>query len=138
MDIAEALDIQISRTKHERYRELCDPSHPDHAAWQSHVIIAASSPWPPVPPPVPLPAPAIEPPSLMTRVATAATAAVTFVASGFEVLTEADVQARLAVCNGCEQRTGNGFCAGCGCYLAAKARLPHEVCPIGKWPVSPA
>lgn len=30
MILIEALDIVISRTRHERYRELCDPAHPDY------------------------------------------------------------------------------------------------------------
>jgi hypothetical protein len=30
MEIAEALELVVGRTKHERYRALVDPSHPDH------------------------------------------------------------------------------------------------------------
>ena len=30
MTLAEALDIVVARTGHRRYRELCDPAHPDY------------------------------------------------------------------------------------------------------------
>lgn len=26
-----------------------------------------------------------------------------------------------------------GYKKGCGCRLRAKTKLPHEVCPLGKW-----
>jgi hypothetical protein len=30
MTLAQALAIVVGRTRHERYRELCDPAHPDY------------------------------------------------------------------------------------------------------------
>lgn len=30
MDLQSALDIVVARTRHGRYRELCDPAHPDY------------------------------------------------------------------------------------------------------------
>jgi hypothetical protein len=41
--------------------------------------------------------------------------------------------ARLAVCDACPHRLKSGRCAKCGCFLAAKAAVAAEVCPIGKW-----
>lgn len=26
-----------------------------------------------------------------------------------------------------------GYKRGCGCRLRAKTKLPHEMCPLGKW-----
>lgn len=119
-----------------RYCELVDPANPDAYQRESYTRHLRGE-MPPVasnPPPAPAP---VETPSLVTQFVTATQAAATFVASGFEALPEADVQARLAICNGCDQRTAGGMCSGCGCWLAAKARLPHEVCPAGKWPTPP-
>lgn len=30
MTLAEALDLVVARTGHARYRDLCDPTHPDY------------------------------------------------------------------------------------------------------------
>ncbi len=38
MEYLEALEIVVARTGHVRYRELCDSSHPDHAAWRKRVL----------------------------------------------------------------------------------------------------
>ena len=67
-------------------------------------------------------------------------------------LTNAQYEARIAACLGCEhlQRTNSvpvGFCGACGCgknkfaELTVKANLPAASCPKGKWngdPVQPA
>lgn len=67
-------------------------------------------------------------------------------------LTNAQYEARIAACLGCEhlQRTNAapfGFCGACGCgknkfsELTVKANLPGASCPKGKWhgdPVQPA
>jgi hypothetical protein len=52
MTLADALDIQIARTGHARYRWLCSEDNPDHAqrdAYRRLVIQQASGPWPPQP-----------------------------------------------------------------------------------------
>jgi hypothetical protein len=43
----ESLEIMVSRTGHERYRELCAEEWPDHAAWRDLVIRQAQEPLPP-------------------------------------------------------------------------------------------
>lgn len=52
MEISEALDIVVARTGHVRYRDLCDPSHPDyHPGYPALVIAMAEDRPPPAPPP---------------------------------------------------------------------------------------
>jgi hypothetical protein len=62
----------------------------------------------------------------------AAKAAAGFVASGFKTVSREIQQQRLHVCSSCEHHTGLR-CRLCGCFTAAKARLPLERCPIDKW-----
>ena len=57
-----------------------------------------------------------------------------FAASGFKTVSREANQERLKVCSQCEQHTGIR-CKLCGCFTAQKAWLPHEHCPINKWPV---
>lgn len=42
---------------------------------------------------------------------------------------------RLSVCSECPERRW-ASCGICGCFLQAKARIPEEQCPIGKWEVT--
>jgi len=56
-----------------------------------------------------------------------------FAAGGFRTVTEEDHRLRLAQCDGCEHHTGTR-CNLCGCFTQAKGWMPHEDCPIGKWP----
>lgn len=56
-----------------------------------------------------------------------------FVESGFKTVTQQVYQKRLQKCSSCRHHTGVR-CKLCGCFTSAKAWLPHEVCPIGKWP----
>lgn len=41
---------------------------------------------------------------------------------------------RLKICLECPFRAGI-FCRECGCELHAKAEIPEEYCPKGKWGV---
>ena len=56
-----------------------------------------------------------------------------FSAGVFRTVTQQDHAARLAQCNTCEHHTGTR-CNLCGCFTQAKAWMPHEDCPINKWP----
>jgi hypothetical protein len=68
------------------------------------------------------------------RMATsAATASAKFVGSGLKVVSSETRQRRLRVCASCEHHTGMR-CRVCGCFTSAKTWLPHEACPIGRWP----
>jgi tetratricopeptide (TPR) repeat protein len=72
-------------------------------------------------------------PGLLRMAFTAAKAMVRFVTSGLKVVPTETRAGRLRVCAGCAQHTGMR-CRVCGCFTAVKARLPHESCPLGKWP----
>jgi Tetratricopeptide repeat len=55
-----------------------------------------------------------------------------FLGSGFETATAEVHRSRVEICSTCEHHTGLR-CRVCGCFTAAKARLRHEHCPLGKW-----
>ena len=44
---------------------------------------------------------------------------------------------RLDICGRCELLRGTR-CGRCGCFVALKARLPRERCPLGRWDGVPA
>ncbi len=50
MTWTDAVDIVVARTKHEKYRELCEESRPGHDQWRAVVIaMAVEAPeYPPV------------------------------------------------------------------------------------------
>jgi len=56
-----------------------------------------------------------------------------FAASGFKTVDAGLHELRMAQCRTCEHRR-NAQCALCRCYIDKKAWLPHEDCPIGRWP----
>jgi len=57
MLLSEAIDITVAKTKHERFRELLDPSHPDYQPKYEGVVraIAEGRQYIPGPAPVALP-----------------------------------------------------------------------------------
>lgn len=63
---------------------------------------------------------------------TAAKAMAAFVASGFKVAAPQVFRERTGLCMICDHHTGTR-CRVCGCITAAKARIQHERCPLGKW-----
>lgn len=72
-------------------------------------------------------------PGVLRMALSAAKSAAKFAGSGFKTVDPAVYRVRLAVCSTCDQHTGLR-CRVCGCITAAKARLGHEDCPVGKWP----
>jgi hypothetical protein len=41
---------------------------------------------------------------------------------------------RYEICKGCpELIQTTKTCKKCGCFMAAKTKLPHASCPLGKW-----
>lgn len=42
------------------------------------------------------------------------------------------IDARLAICGGCDKFDGK-TCRVCGCHMKWKVALAASVCPIGKW-----
>jgi tetratricopeptide (TPR) repeat protein len=72
-------------------------------------------------------------PGLLRMAMSATKSMAQFAGSGFRT-TPPDIQRRrVQTCAACEHHTGMR-CKVCGCFTAAKSRLLHESCPIGKWP----
>jgi len=74
----------------------------------------------------------IEGPGLLRMALTATTAMAKFLASGLKTVSRSEVERRLRTCAVCPHYTGLR-CRVCGCFTNAKARLPYEACPLGKW-----
>jgi hypothetical protein len=60
-------------------------------------------------------------------------AAARFVGGGMQTVPAETRRLRLATCEACEHHTGTR-CRLCGCFTGLKSHLPHESCPIKKWP----
>ena len=123
----QVLEDALSRIGSDRLRYLC-LDHPDplvreeYGAW-----VLARDAGQPAPVLMPRPSPA-------TRVATALKAGARWIAGGLKVVPDPVFEARMKLCRGCDHYdAGNDQCVVCTCYLAAKARLPGEECPLGKW-----
>ena len=56
-----------------------------------------------------------------------------FAASGFQVVDQEIHDVRMAECEPCKYRETTR-CTLCGCFIDKKAWLPHEDCPLGRWP----
>lgn len=123
MDWPEAVDQLVARTRHERYRDLCDGSHPDHALWRSKVVELATGE-----------APAPQYPPLGRQAASLAGSLWSWAVSGFAVAPEPLQASRRAVCRSCPRYDAAASrCALCGCYTAAKIAMRSEHCPEGRW-----
>jgi Family of unknown function (DUF6171) len=117
----EALAAQIKKTSHTYYEKLCHESHKDHLKWRRRMIEKETGAAP-----VKV--------SLLQAGKNFISSAVQFAASGFKVLPDEDVKKRLDVCESCDQLTPDRRCSICRCFVDAKAKLPHESCPLRKWP----
>lgn len=75
---------------------------------------------------------------LIQKAKNLAKSAVRHVASGMPMCTQEQVDARFAICRGCEFYK-DGACQQCGCPLVrerkfiSKLSWAHEECPAGKW-----
>lgn len=81
-----------------------------------------------------------KPPSMPEKFVSAMKAVREFVRSGGEILNGDSVAARISACDLCDQKTsfiGRPVCGACGCFIQLKAKLPHEHCPLQKWPGDP-
>lgn len=67
----------------------------------------------------------------------AARAAGKFLGSGLKTVGAEVHRQRLGLCAACPHHTGLR-CRLCGCFTRTKAWLPHEDCPLKKWPNPPA
>jgi len=78
----------------------------------------------------------VAPAGSATRLGMAASvtkAMVKFAASGFQMVDADTHRVRVVQCSGCPHHQGSR-CDVCGCFFDKKAWLPHEDCPLGKWP----
>jgi hypothetical protein len=83
-------------------------------------------------------------PSLLTKAANFAKSAAAHVAAGMPRASDAEIERRFAICQGCEFYDGKA-CTQCGCPVVRESRFvsklawANEKCPVGKWsPVEPA
>ncbi len=72
-------------------------------------------------------------PGLLRMALSATRSMAQFAGSGFKMTPPEVQRRRMQTCATCEHHTGMR-CKICGCFTAAKSRLLHESCPIGKWP----
>ncbi len=72
-------------------------------------------------------------PGLLRMAYTALKSMVQFVGTGCKTVAAETHRLRLQTCAECEHYTGVR-CRVCGCFADVKAWLPHEECPLGKWP----
>ncbi len=73
------------------------------------------------------------PRSLVGAAAAFAASMARFAASGFKMVDETLHQLRMNHCEPCEYRH-DSQCSLCRCFIDKKAWLPHEDCPLGRWP----
>jgi len=71
-------------------------------------------------------------PGVFTMAASLTQSMAQFAADGFQIVDRSAFASRLSVCQICEELSG-AQCRACGCFVHAKAWLPHESCPRGKW-----
>jgi hypothetical protein len=74
-----------------------------------------------------------QPKSLLAAAASFAGSMTKFAASGFKRVDENCHGVRVGQCEPCEYRQKTQ-CTLCRCFIDKKAWLPHEDCPIGRWP----
>jgi hypothetical protein len=78
------------------------------------------------------------PPSLLQKTANFATSAAKHVAAGMPQASQEQIDARFAICQGCEHFDGRA-CRLCGCPVVrekafvSKLSWAGEKCPAGKW-----
>jgi len=75
----------------------------------------------------------IAPRGLVGAAAGFAAAMARFAASGFKTVEPPLHAVRVGQCAACEHRR-DSQCSLCRCFVDKKARLPHEDCPVGRWP----
>jgi hypothetical protein len=72
-------------------------------------------------------------PSLGQRAVSFGNSMAKFAAGGFQTTAASLQEQRLAICGGCPQYQST-MCLACGCVVPLKVKMPHETCPLGRWP----
>jgi hypothetical protein len=83
--------------------------------------------------PGPAPEPPVSGPGVLHMAISAVKSMTRFLASGAKTVGPDTQRKRLDVCATCPHHTGLR-CRVCGCFTGVKTWLPHERCPLGKWP----
>lgn len=99
------------------------------APWAALGIPAEAGLWDPAAEPGATP---VAGPGLLRMALSVAKSMARFAGSGFKVAAVSVYEQRVGACAACEHHTGLR-CRLCGCFTAAKARIAHEECPLGKW-----
>lgn len=88
--------------------------------------------------------PAPQGPGLLTKALNFTKSAVNHVAAGMPRASDAEIERRFSICQGCEFYDGKA-CTKCGCPVVRESRFVSklawagEKCPVGKWgPAEPA
>ena len=74
-------------------------------------------------------------PGIFQKATNFAKAVVKHAATGFQRVPLNVFQERLSICNTCENKTPEGTCKLCGCYLNIKNTWASEKCPANKWDI---
>lgn len=83
---------------------------------------------------IPPAAAASQPPTLLSKAASATKALAKHVADGLRTTTDEERDRRLEICRACDQfDAATVTCRQCGCNLKLKTRLRTGECPQGKW-----
>lgn len=122
MKWTEAIELVIARTAHERYRELCHESHPEHEQWREIVVRRAQdqSGLPP----------------LRTQAANLGQSLWSWAVSGFSMASDEEFSRRITICESCEHwLPEERRCGKCACYMDVKALIKTSHCPLEppKW-----
>jgi len=74
-------------------------------------------------------------PSILEKGANFIKSAAKHVAGGMKIVSQEEMDRRMAICAGCEFFTGGDRprCSKCGCHLKIKTRWESAHCPINKW-----
>ena len=72
-------------------------------------------------------------PGLLRKAVGVARALYNYIGSGMKTVSPEIRNRRLEICGQCEHHTGVR-CRLCGCFTQVKSWLPHEGCPVRKWP----
>jgi hypothetical protein len=73
-------------------------------------------------------------PNLLAMAVSVSRSLAKFAAAGFRPASSNVHAARMDQCGACQYLEGTR-CTLCGCFADKKAWMPHEDCPIGRWPV---
>jgi hypothetical protein len=125
----DALEVEVRRSKHERWRVLTADDHPDHEQHRRKVVELATG----------IPSTEATYPGLFTMAGNALAAAgrvvVAVVQGQLVKVAPAVYYERLEICRGCEfngEAPSGVRCMKCGCG-GLKLELATERCPVGKW-----